>query len=87
MFEINNNILQTIKMLIEKKLSTLSFDKTIMAIVVQNINDKDFKVKYMDNEFIAYKINPSLEVQVGDCVFVTILNNNFSSEKIIIGVK
>ena len=83
MDKISEQILQTIDMLVEKKVRELKFDKTIIGYIVSIEKEKNsYKVQYMDSIFVAYSYN-NMSYSPGDCVYVKIPMNDFSSTKII----
>ena len=84
-------ILKAVEIIADKKVSDLSFDKTITGTIEtvildsNNVNTGEYKVKYQDSILTAYvPLNDQLYV-VGDLVSVKITLGDFSNRNIITG--
>ena len=55
--EIADAIFQSIDVIIDKKLSKLDFDRTIIAEVIAQASDGVYRIKYQNQELLAYAIN------------------------------
>lgn len=82
---ISNNILKTIDMIVEDRVSKIKFDKTIEAIInsIVNLNTGEYKVKYEENIFSAFSSNTSITYEIGDKVLVKVPEGDFTNKKII----
>lgn len=83
---VQENLLEAIKIVSEQSLKKVSFDKTITCTITNNENKKEGKYTVSDGSrtFMAYSSDTSYKVD--DVVFVTIPASD-SSNKIIIGKK
>lgn len=82
---ISNNILKTIDMIVEDRVSKIKFDKTIEATInsIVNLNTGEYKIKYEENIFSAFSNNTSILYEIGDKVLVKIPEGDFTNKKII----
>ena len=89
MEKITTSILETIDMIVEKRLAQAKLDRTIVGSIykVVNLEKGVYKVKYMDATFVAYALHPSLEqYQENNLVYIKIPENDFANHKIIEGL-
>lgn len=83
--EMINDIFQAIDTIVSTRVDQLQFDKTIKCQIIDDSNSDlgEYTVTNGTTDFIAYTDNQQL--RVGNWVFVTIPNNDFSQQKIITG--
>lgn len=84
--DIAAHLFDSIDILVDKKLQEARFDKTIMARINKIINEVAgrYEVLYQDNKFEAIASGGGY-YNVGDIVYVLLIQNDFSIEKRIIG--
>lgn len=81
-----DQICEAIEILVDNAIKKISFNRTIQCIV-QSCEDAAggrYKVKYQDSSFSAYAINKSDTYSKGTSVWVLVINNDMSKNKIII---
>lgn len=85
MNNISEQILSTIDIITNDKISQLRFDKTIQATIysVVDINTGEYKVKYETGIFSAFSDDTSKTYRVDDSVYVTVPEGDFSGRKVI----
>lgn len=78
-------MLEAINTVIDKKIETLSYDKTIKAVIVDvsRASDGIYQVSTGMNKFIAY--STELEYKLDDTVMVTVPQGDYNNQKIITG--
>lgn len=83
--EAKESLLQAMDIIANKAAEKLPYDSTIKATVVNSDNASDgyYTVQYENTKFTAYSEKSSYKV--GDCVRVSIPNNDFSEQKFILG--
>lgn len=83
--EAKESLLQAMDIIANKAAEKLPYDSTIKATVVNsdNANDGYYTVQYENTKFTAYSEKSSYKA--GDCVRVSIPNNDFSEQKFILG--
>ena len=89
---IANNLFESIDILIEEKLKTLQFNRTLLMKVV-DLPEFDeerlgrYQVEYQGKIYFARSaLADSTSLEKEDMVWVLVLNNNINNEKIIIDV-
>lgn len=87
MSDISNQILDAVELLVDKKVSSAKYDKTIQATVISCVDEQTgkYKIKYQGNIFIAYSSDVSKTFSNGVSVYVIVPENDFSKTKTIIG--
>ncbi|MBS4539829.1 hypothetical protein GOQ27_15245 [Clostridium sp. D2Q-11] len=78
----DTNILEACNILIDAKLKSMKFNKTLEGKVTEVIDSSTYKVNINNEEYKIRKLNDDI-YQVGDIVFVLIINNNFSNKVIL----
>lgn len=82
--EVANAIFESIDVIVDKKLESLDFDKTVIAEVIKNNNDGSYQVTYQGTKFIAYSIaGQSYEIKTS--VYVLLPNNTTERHSFILG--
>ena len=78
-------ICQAVDEIVSKRLESINYDNTITCSVVDITNAKEGSYTVTDGSinFTAYSV--STEYKVNDVVYVTVPNNDFTKQKIIIG--
>lgn len=92
--EITQIICNSIDAIVIERLAKAPFDRTIMGIVQSfegfNANEKKintkYKIAFQDATFYAYSNSIEKMYQNGDLVYVLVPENDFSKQKIIIGL-
>ena len=87
MGNIAESILDAVDILVDKKVSNLSFNKTVRAKIIE-ITDSSigqYKVQYQNSYFTAYSSDSSATYQKGSDVYVEILSNDFEKNALIVG--
>jgi hypothetical protein len=87
MNDIANEVLKSIHLIVEQKISQLRLDKTIQAIIVSHpVSTKNlYKIIYQGVEYDAFSFKTDI-FQVNDSVLVLVPENNFANKKIILGL-
>lgn len=95
MDSIENIICKAIEIYSQATLNKVNRDITIIATITDYVNPLDYKtstqrtglyrVTYQDATFNCYASHKSLAYNVGDRVYILIVQGNFAGEKIIIG--
>lgn len=87
MSEISDNLLEAMDIVAQARDAQLPYDKTLSCQIVDNSNalNYEYLVSYEGAEFNARTERTDLEV--GDYVYVKIVNNDPAAERIIIGKK
>lgn len=88
MNDISTQLLRAIDILADEKVSKLKYDKTIKAEIYQvvDLDSGEYKVRYEGNIFSAFSEDLEKTYKVGDYVFVTVPESDFSNRKIITSV-
>ena len=84
---IANNILSAVDILLDKKLAEAKFDRTITG-TIDSCEDEEigkYKVAYQNAIITAYSSSPSVTYSIGDQVYISIPENDFTKDKIILG--
>ena len=82
-----NQILDAIETIVNQKVKTAGYDKTVQAKIV-NCDDPTigkYKVQYQDSTFYAYSGSSEISYMDGSEVYVLIPNNDMSRDKTILG--
>lgn len=84
--EITDNLFAAIDVIVNKRLLDLKRDSTIIAEVVETIDNDHhyYKIKYQNSKFTAISMS-NYRYQPKDVVYVQLLNNDISKDKFIIG--
>lgn len=82
---ISEALLQAVDIVMDEKVSTLQYDKTIQATIYSlvNLDTGEYKVRYNGNIFSVYAENLNESFKDGDTVYVIVPEGNFSNRKII----
>ncbi len=85
MADINEQICKAVDIIVSKKLESINFDSTIIATIVDNSEAKQYKYICSNgsSQFVAYA--KETNYKVNESVYVTIPNNDYDQQKIIIG--
>ena len=85
MADITEQICEAVDIIVSKRLESINFDSTIIATIVSNREADQYKYICSNgsSQFIAY--SKETNYKVNDSVYVTIPNNDYSQQKIIIG--
>lgn len=85
---VSNNLLQTMKVFAEYAKTTsdgaLIVEATIVDIIDEGVGE--YSVEYFGNTFSVYSNNRDLVYSVGDNVYISVPERDFSKNKIIIGL-
>ena len=81
--EIANNLFEAIDIIVDKKLSSLTFNRTIVGEIIEPA-DGGYRVRHQDSTFIAYPADRGVSYQSGAAVYVLLPNNSFNNTKIIL---
>ena len=82
-----NQILDAIETIVNKKVETAGYDKTVRAKII-NCDDPTigkYKVQYQDSVFYAYSGSSEISYMSGSEVYILIPNNDMSRDKTILG--
>ena len=82
-----NQILDAIETIVDQRVKTAGYDKTIQAKII-NCDDPTigkYKVQYQDSNFYAYSGSSEISYMAGSEVYVLIPNNDMSRDKTILG--
>lgn len=84
--DINEQILNSINILIKSALQQANFDQTIKAIIIRKNGDREYKCNYQGTIISATSLNDN-EYNINDSVYILIpaFGKNGVSEKIILG--
>ena len=87
MGNITQSILNSIDILLQKRVSSLQFNKTVRATVVSADNQalNKYTVQYQDAKFDAFASDSNTTYNQGDQVYVVIPNDDYKTNKMIIG--
>ena len=85
MADINEQICKAVDIIVSKKLESINFDSTIIATIVDNSEAEQYKYICSNgsSQFIAYA--KETNYKINESVYVTIPNNDYDQQKIIIG--
>ena len=85
MADINEQICKAVDIIVSKKLENINFDSTIIATIVDNSEAKQYKYICSNgsSQFVAYA--KETNYKINESVYVTIPNNDYDQQKIIIG--
>ncbi len=85
--QLQNNICQTIDIIVQNAIKNAGFDRTIQAIVKECTDESigQYKVSYQDSIFYAYAPNPEDKYSAGTGVYILIQNNDMKKDKFIVG--
>ena len=86
MNEIAEQVLQSIEIMYDQKISELQYDQTIQGRIftIENLDTGEYKVRYKGNIFSAFAENGKT-YKIYDNVFVTVPEGDFSNKKMITG--
>lgn len=85
----SEQLLSAVDVLVGEAISKLKFDKTIQAEIVQvvNLDTGEYKIKYTGSSNIsAFANDIKTQYKVGEIVYVTVPEGDFSNKKIIMGL-
>lgn len=85
MADINEQICKAVDIIVSKKLESINFDSTIIATIVDNREAKQYKYICSNgsSQFVAYA--KETNYKINESVYVTIPNNDYDQQKIIVG--
>lgn len=85
--QLQNNICQTIDIIVQNAIKNAGFDRTIQAVVKECTDESigQYKVRYQDSTFYAYAQNPEDKYSVGAGVYILVQNNDMKKDKFIVG--
>lgn len=82
--EITENLFAAIDVIVDKKLSELSFNRTIVVEVLEKLDEHNYQVKYQNSKFNVY--SPSIyDYKVNETAYVLVINNDINKDKFLIG--
>ena len=86
MSDLTNKILDAIDIMADDKVSSVKFDKTVRATIVESVDQSvgKYKVKYQNSTFFAFA-NDLKSYSKGSAVYVVIPSANFESHPYIVG--
>lgn len=92
--EITQIICNSIDMIVTERLAKAPFDRTIMGIVqsFEGVNNNEqkasskYKISFQDSIFYAYDSIKTQRYNKGDLVYILVPENDFSKQKIIMGL-
>ena len=86
MSDLTNKILDAIDIMADDKVSSVKFDKTVRATIVESVDPSvgKYKVKYQNSTFFAFA-NDLKSYSKGSAVYVVIPSANFESHPYIVG--
>ena len=81
----SDQLMQALEVVVDEKISTLQFDKTIQATIteIENADTGEYKVNYKEGIISAFAQDPKELFKVGDRVYVTVPEGDFSNKKFI----
>lgn len=84
---VGKNICDAIDVIVNKKITSLNFDKTVQGSILSIIDKKSgqYEVKYQDSAFIAYTSSLDTYYTEGDSVYILIPSGDFNNNKTILG--
>lgn len=87
MSKIEQSILDSIEILLDKRVSQLQFDRTVRATIIEKQDQSigRYKVRYQNSEFSAYAIDSDATYRDNDQVYVEIPSSDYNKTKMIIG--
>lgn len=87
MSSIEQSILDSIEILLNKRVSQLDFDKTVRATVTAIVDQSigKYKVQYQNSKFDAYSADSDASYDVDDQVYVEIPSSDYNKTKLIVG--
>ena len=87
MVNIEESICEAIKIIVNKIVANLNYDRTIKAQIVRlkNAAAAQYIVKHQDNSFSAFALNPSFSFDPDQTVYILIPGNDWDARKIILG--
>ena len=82
-----NQILDAIETIVNKKVDTAGYDKTVQAKIIKCDDPTigKYKVQYQDSIFYAYSGSSEISYMEGSEVYILIPNNDMSRDKTILG--
>ena len=85
MADINEQICKAVDIIVSKKLESINFDSTIIATIIDNSEAEQYKYICSNgsSQFVAYA--KETNYKINESVYVTIPNNDYDQQKIIIG--
>ena len=86
--EVANNLFSALDVIVDKKLSQLAFDITIIAEVIElpQTSEPKYLLQYQDSMFYASLMyQPNFDLRIGDRVYVLVPQASFKNEKFILG--
>lgn len=92
--DITQIICNSIDIIVTERLAKAPFDRTIMGIVqsfegVNSLSGKSsakYKISFQDSVFYAYDSVKTQRYNKGDLVYILVPENDFSKQKVIIGL-
>lgn len=85
--ELQQKILEAMNIIAEKSLNTIAYDKTIVCTIVDNKAKEEGRYVVTDGSVTFNAYSNITNYAVKDSVYVTIPNNDFNMNKIIVGKK
>ena len=87
MSKIQQSILDSIEILLNKRVSQLDFDKTVRATVVSVIDQSigKYRVRYQNSIFDAFSADSDASYDTDDQVYVQIPSSDYKKTKLIVG--
>ena len=87
MSRIENNILDAIDIIMNQKVSTLAFDRTVRASILELVDSSigKYRVKYQNSTFFAYSGDLNKSFKKGTEVYVLVHSGDFEKDASIVG--
>ncbi len=82
--DINDTIIKAIEIMVKNAIQNAPFDKTVLATIERQLNEKEYKYNYQGAIGTATSLNNS-SYQIGDNVYILIPANDNGQGKIILG--
>lgn len=92
--DITQIICNSIDIIVTERLAKAPFDRTIMGIIqsFEGVNNNEqkasakYKISFQDSTFYAYDSIKTQRYNKGDLVYILVPENDFSKQKVIIGL-
>lgn len=78
----DKDIIEAFNILIDAKINSIKFNRTVEGKITGVIDNSTYKVKIKNEEYKIRRINDDM-YNVGDMVLVLVINNNFSNKVIL----
>lgn len=83
--DISNNLFAAIDVIVEKKLATLAFDRTVIVKIIGEKDERSrYKVEYLNGILYAYCDN-GYEYKLNNMAYMLIPQNDISNDLLLLG--